>query len=64
MYSPIMWAEPNKLNHLKEKRELERKGHSLIDKPLKKHYNSRFIIFDVFRKPTSYLRMLKISFTP
>jgi hypothetical protein len=61
MYSPIMWAEPNKLKHLKEKRALEYKEANKAEKHEVTSYTSKLSLFEIFYKPIEYLRTLKIS---
>jgi hypothetical protein len=62
MYSPIMWAEPNKLKHLKEKRVSKHKAVNQVKSSESRTYPYKFKFFDAFYRPVVFLRMLKISF--
>jgi len=62
MYTPIMWAEPNKLKHLSEKRVSNHAKDNRVKYTKSKAYAYKTKLFDALHRPVAFLRMLKISF--
>ena len=61
MYTPTMWANPNKLKDIQAKRETEHLDDTQIKKYVKKRNNQRASFFEALFKPFALVRLLKIS---
>jgi hypothetical protein len=61
MYTPITWAEPNKLKHLREKRTVERVDrihtYKSLDRP--KKFKNRMEL--LWRKPSLMAKTMRVS---
>lgn len=60
MYIPTTWANPNKLNLIQEKKEMN--GISIQKKKkVKKQNNTKVKIFETLQKPLALVRFFKVS---
>ena len=61
MYSPIMWANPNNLKHIKEEKKIEHTFDNQMEAVEKKQINSKENFFERLYKSLALGRLFKIS---
>ena len=61
MYSPTMWANPNNLELIKEKKEIEYLDDAQMKIIEKKQISPKKTFFELFYKSFAFLRFFKIS---
>jgi hypothetical protein len=63
MYTPIIWANPNNLELIKEKRNIERLNNNQKKKTIKSHTHPKENILERLYKSLSLARVFKMSYT-
>jgi|GEM_PF-5724453 len=61
MYTPITWAEPDKLKHLREKRTVERSTQTPLNLNTNNSKSLKNSILEVFTKPLGFAKTMKVS---